>query len=128
MACKYIIYSENNQKEYSYKDLVKLFQDGGYTDFKDILFSRGSKQDSVLSDILGKKKEYYATASTNRYDGEPNYTEGKTLTTQTFIDSGKFVFKGGIHPMLEQDNSDFIEKAAEEEINSVVDNMKLMIE
>ena len=111
MACKYIIYSENNQKEYSYKDLVKLFQDGGYTDFKDILFSRGSKQDSVLSDILGKKKEYYATASTNRYDGEPNYTEGKTLTTQTFIDSGKFVFKGGIHPMLEQDNSDFIEKS-----------------
>ena len=111
MACKYIIYSENNQKEYSYKDLIKLFQDGGYTDFKDILFSRGSKQDSVLSDILGKKKEYYATASTNRYDGEPNYTEGKTLTTQTFIDSGKFVFKGGIHPMLEQDNSDFIEKS-----------------
>lgn len=111
MACKYIIYSENNQKEYSYKDLVKLFQDGGYTDFKDILFSRGSKQDSVLSDILGKKKEYYATASTNRYDGEPNYTEGKTLTTQTFIDSGKFVFKGGIHPMLEQDNLDFIEKS-----------------
>ena len=61
MACKYIIYSENNQKEYSYKDLVKLFQDGGYTDFKDILFSRGSKQDSVLSAILEKKKEYYAT-------------------------------------------------------------------
>lgn len=111
MACKYIIYSENNQKEYSYKDLVKLFQDGGYTDFKDILFSRGSKQDSVLSDILEKKKEYYATASTNRYDGEPNYTEGKILTTQTFIDSGKFVFKGGVHPMLEQDNSDFIEKS-----------------
>lgn len=111
MACKYIIYSENNQKEYSYKDLVKLFQDGGYTDFKDILFSRGSKQDSVLSDILEKKKEYYATASTNRYDGEPNYTEGKILTTQTFIDSGKFVFKGGVHPMLEQDNSDFIEES-----------------
>lgn len=112
MACKYIIYSENNQKEYSYKDLIKLFQNGGYTDFKDILYSRGNKQDSVLSDILGKKKEYYATVSTNRYDGEPNYTEGKTLTTQTFIDSGKFVFKGGIHPMLEQDNSDFIEKSA----------------
>lgn len=111
MACKYIIYSENNQKEYSYKDLVKLFQDGGYTDFKDILFSRGSKQDSVLSAILEKKKEYYATASTNRYDGEPNYTEGKILTTQTFIDSGKFVFKGGVHPMLEQDNSDFIEES-----------------
>ena len=111
MACKYIIYSENNQKEYSYKDLVKLFQDGGYTDFKDILFSRGSKQDSVLSAILEKKKEYYAIASTNRYDGEPNYTEGKILTTQTFIDSGKFVFKGGVHPMLEQDNSDFIEES-----------------
>lgn len=112
MACKYIIYDQNNNKEYSYQELIKLFQEQEYTDFKDILYSKGSKQDSVFSSILEKKKEYRATTSTNRYDGEPNYTENKTLTTQTFIDSGKFVFKGGVHPMLEQDNIDFIEQSS----------------
>ena len=123
-SCKYIIYDKNKQKEYSQEDLVNLYQDKGYTDFKDVLYNKGSKQASVVSSILEKKKEYQAAVSTNRYDGEPNYTEGKKLTSQTFIDSGKFVFKGGVHPMLEQDNSDFMERAPREYIEEARANGK----
>ena len=123
-SCKYIIYDKNKQNEYSQEDLVNLYQDKGYTDFKDVLYNKGSKQASVVSSILEKKKEYQAAVSTNRYDGEPNYTEGKKLTSQTFIDSGKFVFRGGVHPMLEQDNSDFMERAPREYIEEARANGK----
>ena len=109
MSCVYTFYDEKTGKseDYTYEDLVRLFQENGYRDFSDIVYSRGTKQDSVFSDVLAAKKDFKAQVSGNRVSGEPDYTPGSVLTTQTFIDSGNFRFKGE-EVIREQNDADYV--------------------
>lgn len=109
MACVYTFYDEKTGKveDYTYEALVQLFQEQGYRDFSDIIYSKGTKQDSVFSDVLVAKKDFKAQVSKNKVSGEPDYTPGSVLTTQTFIDSGNFRFKGE-EVIREQNDADYI--------------------
>lgn len=109
MSCVYTFYDEKTEetRDYTYEDLVKLFQERGYRDFSDIIYSKGTKQDAVFSEVLSLKKDFKARASQNKISGEPDYTPGKTLTTQTLIDSGNFRFKGE-EVIKEQSDADYI--------------------
>lgn len=110
MACVYTFYDEKTgtSQDYSYEQLVALFQERGYSDFSDIVYSKGTKQDSVFSNVLAAKKDFRAQISNNRDNGEPDYTSGNTFTTQTFIDSGMFRFKGE-SVIMEQSNAEYID-------------------
>lgn len=109
MPCIYTFYDDKTKtiKEYTYKELVELFQNSEYRDFSDIIFSKGSKQDAVFTEVLSAKKDFKAKSSNNKINGEPDYAPGNTLTTQTFIDSGGFRFKGE-EVILEQSDQDYI--------------------
>lgn len=114
MSCVYYLHNKdtNEIKEYTYLELVQLFQNSNYRDFSDIVYSKGSKQDAIFSEVLDKKKDYKAKLNENRLSGEPDYTKENTFTTQTFIDSGHFRFKGR-QLIEEQRDEDYIKNAAE---------------
>ncbi len=109
MSCIYTLYSKKTKesKQYTYEELVQLFQEGDYRDFSDIVYSKGTKQDAVFSEVLNAKKDFKVQLNNNKISGEPDYTDGKTLTTQTFIDSGNFRFRGE-KVIEEQNDIDYI--------------------
>lgn len=45
MSCVYTFYDEKTGKseDYTYEDLIRLFQEGDYRDFSDIVYSKGTK-------------------------------------------------------------------------------------
>lgn len=109
MACVYTFYNQKTGEfeDHTYEDLIRLFQEEGYTDFSDIVYSKGTKQDSVFTGVLDAKKNFKVQMSKNKVSGEPDYTPGNILTTQTFIDSGHFRFKGE-EVIREQNDADYI--------------------
>ena len=113
MSCIYILYDSKTgeQKQYTYKELVKLYNDSDYKDVSDIIYSRGSKQDSIISQVLELSKECRAQTSKNMDNGEPDYTNGSKYTTQTLIDSGLFRVRGE-RIIPEQNDENYIENAA----------------
>lgn len=82
MACKYILYNEKTGEanDFTYEALIKLFQNSDYKDFSDIVYSKGTKQDAVFTEVMASKKEFIARASENKLNGEPDYTKGNTYT------------------------------------------------
>ena len=109
MACVYTFQDERTgeSRDLTYEELVSLFQERDYRDFSDIIYSKGTKQDAVFSEVLSVKKDFKVQMSKNKVSGEPDYTPGSTLTTQTFIDSGYFRFKGE-EVIREQNDADYI--------------------
>ena len=113
MSCIYILYDSKTgeQKQYTYKELVKLYNDGNYRDVSDIIYSKGSKQDAVISQVLQLNKECRVQTSKDINNGEPDYTNGSKYTTQTLIDSGLFRVQGE-RIIPEQNDENYIENAA----------------
>lgn len=109
MSCVYIIYDKDGKtsKEITYQELVKLYRDGNYRDISDILYSKGSKQDAIFSQILKDKHDFKVVLNEDKNSGEPDYSDGK-LTTQTFIDSGQFTVRGE-RPILQENDEQYIE-------------------
>lgn len=114
MKCNYTLYDEyGNAKEYSYKELIDLYQNSDYKDFSDIVYSKGTKQDSIYSRVIEKKKDYGVRINNNKLDGAPDYAPNeKIFTPQTLIDSGYFRLKGE-RVILEQDDVDFVNNTVE---------------
>ena len=113
MSCIYILYDSKTgeQKSYTYKELVKLYNDGNYRDVSDIIYSKGSKQDAVISQILKLNKECKIQTSKDINSGEPDYNNEAKYTTQTLIDSGLFRVRGE-RIIPEQNDENYIENAA----------------
>ncbi len=113
MSCVYILYDKENgrQEQYTYQELVKLYNDGNYRDISDIVYSRNSVQDSVISQVLELNKECRVQVSQDRNSGEPDYNNSSKYTTQTLIDSGLFRIRGE-RIIPEQDDDSYIENAA----------------
>lgn len=113
MACEYRIYTKNGEivGEYSYEELVNFFEQGGYKDFSDIIFKKGTKQDAIRSEVLKANKDFKIKMSESKHDSNPEYTSGDSFTTQSLIDSGYFRFKG-IEIVREQNDEDYVKNAA----------------
>lgn len=110
MSCIYILYDSKTgqQKQYTYKELIKLYNDGNYRDISDIIYDKGLKQDAVISQIIELNKECKVQQNSDINNGEPNYTNGAKYTTQTLIDSGLFRIKGE-RIIPEQNDENYIE-------------------
>ena len=110
MSCIYILYDNNTgtQKQYTYQELVKLYNDGNYRDISDIIYSKGLEQDAVTSQVLELNKECRAQTSQDINSGEPDYNNGSKYTTQTIIDSGLFRVRGE-RIIPEQNDENYIE-------------------
>lgn len=113
MSCKYILYDNKTgeQKEYTYKDLVELYNNGNYKNISDIIYSKGSKSDAIVSQILELNKECRVQINKDINNGEPDYNNGSKYTAQTLIDSGLFRVHGE-RIIPEQNNESYIENAA----------------
>jgi hypothetical protein len=60
MGCVYVIYDKKSGKseKYTYEELVEKFKDN-YSDFADVLYSKGNnKVSKTLSELNEKRKEY----------------------------------------------------------------------
>lgn len=113
MSCIYILYDNKTgkQKQYTYEELIKLYNDGNYRNVSDIIYSKGSKQDAIISEVLDLNKQCKVQANKNINNGEPDYTNGSKYTTQTLIDSGIFRIRGE-RIIPEQNDQNFIDNAA----------------
>ena len=109
MSCIYILYDNKTgeQKEYTYKDLVELYNNGNYKNISDIIYSKGSKSDAIISQILELNKECRVQINKDINNGEPDYNNGSKYTAQTLIDSGLFRVHGE-RIIPEQNNESYI--------------------
>lgn len=113
MSCIYILYDSKTgeQKQYTYQELVKLYNDGDYRDISDIIYRKGSKQDAVISQVLEVNKECKVQSNPDINSGSPDYNNNAKYTTQTLINSGLFRVRGE-RIIPEQDDEAYIENAA----------------
>ena len=92
--CTYTI--EGSKRPYTYEELVDYFYRNGDKDTVDFLYELAdSKQEDIKDRLLKLKKEYNLRAQQNSV-GDVDFTldevnNSTVWTTQTLIDSGKFV-------------------------------------
>lgn len=113
MACIYILYDKETgeQKQYTYKELLELYNNSNYKNISDIIYSKGTKQDQEISKVLKLNNSCNVSTNQDINSGEPDYNNNSKFTTQTLIDSGLFRIRGE-RIIPEQNNEMFIQNAA----------------
>lgn len=129
MACQYIIYKEGQDPiVLTYQELVEKYEEGDYRNVSDIIFEKDGPQHAMISQIKTLNKEFFAQVdkSENIINGEPNYTDNKKFTPQTFIDSGRFRPMG--HQIIpEIVNENYIKTIADTFIAEGMDETEALI-
>ena len=103
MDCVYFVPWETDP--ITYDELVNYFKEKIKDFDTDIVYSLATKQDQIFSELLDIKLKDKSEIKENS-SGEPDYSEGKAFTTQTFIDSNYFVIND-TRPILQQTDKDY---------------------